>query len=112
MNYMEKKSRNPAGMAKYTKNIISTNSMSNHTKNQLLRELLDGISLDDLKILVDLKNELFQNPKIRRNTSILPPLEFRDYYKPKPKKIITSHKPIPIPHTTLHQECKANGSRL
>ena len=108
MNYMEKKSRNPAGMAKYTKNIISTNSMSNHTKNQLLRELLDGISLDDLKILVDLKNELFQNPKIRRNTSILPPLEFRDYYKPKPKKIITSHKtntvkPIPIPRKSVKQ---------
>ena len=108
MNYMEKKSRNSAGMAKYTKNIISPNSMSNHTKNQLLHELLDGISLDDLKMLVDLKNELFQNPKLRRNTSILPPLEFRDYYKPKPKKIITSHKtntvkPIPTPRKSVKQ---------
>ena len=115
------------------KNIISTNSMSNHTKNQLLRELLDGISLDDLRILVDLKKEMHSISKkpiptprtkkpiptprksVKQRTQeyedniILPPLEFRDYYKPKPKKQVTLPRtktvkkmvqaPIPLPRT-------------
>ena len=38
------------------KKIISANSMEPRTKNQLLHELLDGISLDDLRMLVDLKS--------------------------------------------------------
>ena len=102
---MERQSRNPAGMAIHTKNIISPNSMNHHTKNQLLRELLDGISLDDLRMLVDLKKEMHSKPipasrkSVKQRTQeyedniILPPLEFRDYYKPKPKK------QVPLPRT-------------
>ena len=99
------------------KNIISTNSMSSHTKNQLLRELLDGISLDDLRMLVDMKKDMHSiskkpipTPRTKKpipaprksvkqmtqeyeDNIILPPLEFRDYYKPKPKK------QVPLPRT-------------
>ena len=94
-------------------NIISTNSMNQHTKNQLLRELLDGISLDDLRMLVDLKKEMHsistptpkkpvplprtktvkQMAQNYEDNIIKPPLEFRDYYKPKPKK------QVPLPRT-------------
>ena len=101
---MEKQNRNPAGIAKYTKNIISPNSMELHTKNQLLRELLYGISLDDLRMLVELKKEMHSIstptsekpiPTPRHKTVkqiaqeyetnlIQPPLEFRDNYKPVP----------------------------
>ena len=102
---MERQSRNPAGMAIHTKNIISPYSMNQQTKNQLIRELLYGISLDDLRILVDLKKKMHSKPipasrksvkQITQNYEdniILPPLEYRNYYKPKPKKI------IPLPRT-------------
>ena len=99
-------------MERQSKNIISPNSMNHHTKNQLLRELLDGISLDDLRMLVDLKKEMHSIytptpkkpvPTPRTNVKqmaqeyedniILLPLEFRDYYKPKPKQ------QVPLPRT-------------
>ena len=114
---MEKQNRNPAGIAKYTKNIISPNSMELHTKNQLLRELLYGISLDDLRMLVDLKKEMHSIstptsekpiPTPRHKTVkqiaqeyetnlIQPPLEFRDDYKPIP--LPRAKKPVPLPRT-------------
>ena len=98
-------------------NIISTNSMNQHTKNQLLRELLDGISLDDLRMLVDLKKKMHSistpTPKkpvplprtktvkqIAQNYEdniIQPPLEFRDGYKPIPKP--RTKKQVPLPRT-------------
>ena len=96
-------------------NIISTNSMESHTKNQLLRELLYGISLDDLKMLVDLKKKMHSIstpkkkpiPTPRRNVRqmiqdyeeniIAPPIEFRDGYKPIPKP--RTKKPVPLPRT-------------
>ena len=77
-------------------NIISPNSMNQHTKNQLLRELLYGISLDDLRMLVDLKKKMHSKliPTPRKSVNqmakeyesnvIQPPLEFRDDYKPVP----------------------------
>ena len=77
-------------------NIISPNSMNQHTKNQLLRELLYGISLDDLRMLVDLKKKMHSKPiptprksvnqmaKEYESNVIQPPLEFRDDYKPVP----------------------------
>ena len=99
-------------------NIISTNSMEPHTKNQLLRELLDGISLDDLRMLVDLKKKMHsisastpKKPIPTPRTSvkdmvkdyedniILPPLEFRDDYKPIPKP--RTKKPVPLPRTKI-----------
>ena len=118
-------------MRQMTEKIISTNSMGTHTKNQLLHELLDGISLDDLRILVDLKKKMHSKPiptqpiptqpiptqpiptlRTRKpiptprksvkqmvqdyeDNIILPPLEFRDDYKPIPKP--RTKKPIPIP---------------
>ena len=120
-------SRSPA------KKIISSNSMNNNTTNQLLHKLLDGISLDDLQLLVDLKEKIHSNqlrptpiPAIRtkkllpkpipahrksvkdmvqdyEDNIILPPLEFRDDYKPVPlprtKKPIVQPKPIPAIRT-------------
>ena len=97
-------------MKTQSKNIISPNSMNQNTKNQLIRELLDGITIDDLRMLVDLKKNIHSTsttnpvPVPRTNTvekaiqnyednTILPPLEFRDYYKPKPKK------QVPLPST-------------
>ena len=101
--------------------IISTNSMELHTKNQLLRELLDGISLGDLRMLVDLKKKMHSIPtptpekpipasRTRKpvptprktvkqmvqeyeDNIILPPPEFRDDYKPIPKP--RTKKPVP-----------------
>ena len=49
--------------------IISPNSMETHTRNQLLRKLLDGISLDDLQTLVDLKNEMHSIPPPKKASS-------------------------------------------
>ena len=95
-------------------NIISTNiNMNLKTKNQLIRELLDGKSLDDLRMLVDMEKKMHsisvsnpkkpvQLPKTKtvkqmaqnyEDNIIKPPLEFRDYYKPKPKK------QVPLPRT-------------
>ena len=113
--------------------IISTNSMETHTKNQLLRELLDGISLDDLRILVDLKNKMHSIPsptpekpipasrtrkpvttprksvkdmvKDYEDNIILPPPEFRDDYKPIPAP--RTKKPVPLPRTKIEQVDKA-----
>ena len=84
------------------KNIfISTNSMDHYTKNQLIHELLDGITLNDLKKFVELKKKMYSSKgkSVKQRTQeyedniILPPLEFRDYYKPKPKK------QVPLPRT-------------
>ena len=106
-----------------TENLISTISMNNNTKDQLINELSEGMSINDLKMLLDLKNEIFSNRKDQN--IILPPLEYRDYYNPKPKKVIPSprksvkqmaqeyedniiqppsefrddYKPIPLPRT-------------
>ena len=110
-----------------TEKIISSNSMNEPTKNQLIHQLLEGITLDDLKILVDLKKELYPTPrksvtqmtKKYEDTIINPPIEFRDEYKPKPlprtktvKKMVQEYedniiqppiefrdKPIPLPRT-------------
>ena len=103
-----------------SKNIISTNSMELHTKNQLLRELLDGISLDDLRMLVDLKKKMHSIsastpkkpiPTPRTKKPVPTPrksvkqmiqayednIKFRDDYKPIPKP--RTKKPIPLPRT-------------
>ena len=61
------------------KKIISSNSMNQNTKNKLLHELLDGISVDDLRMLVDLKKKMHSKP-------IPTPPGFRD-------------KPVPLPRT-------------
>ena len=104
--------------------IISANSMEPRTKNQLLRELLYGISLDDLRMLVDLKKKMHsisastpkkpiptprksvkQMVKEYEDHIILPPLEFRDDYKPisKPR----TKKPVPLPRNKIEQVDKA-----
>ena len=131
---MERQSRNPAGMAIHTKNkknIISPNiNMNLKTKNQLLRELLYGISLDDLRMLVDLKKRMHSNPSkttpipaLRtkkpvkqfaqeyESSVIQPPPEFRDDYKPvpaprsnvKPIPALRTKKPIPTPRKRVKQ---------
>ena len=110
-----------------TEKNISSNSMNEPTKNQLIHQLLEGITLDDLKILVDLKKELYSTPrksvkqmtKKYEDTIINPPIEFRDEYKPKPlprtksvKEMVQEYedniiqpplefrdKPIPLPRT-------------
>ena len=102
---MERQDRTPAGVAKYTKNIISTNSMGTNTKNELLRELLNGISLDDLRMLVDFKKKIHSKPTVQsmpipalrtksvkqlaqmyEDNIIQPPLEYRDKPIPTPRK--------------------------
>ena len=77
-------------------NIISPNSMNRHTKRQLIRELLSGVSLDDLRMLVDLKKKMHSKPistphksinqmaQEHEDNVIQPPLEFRNDYKPIP----------------------------
>ena len=112
--------------------IISTNSMETHTKNQLLRELLDGISLDDLRMLVDLKKKMHSTPKKpnlapktkkpiptpRKSVKemaddyeqniIQPPLEFRDDYKPIPlQRTKKTVKPSPALRTIIEETDKA-----
>ena len=126
--------RSPRPLAK---NMISTNSMNNHTKNQLLRELLDGISLDDLQMLVDLKKRMHSNPPkttpipalrtkkpIRKpiptprksvkdmvqqyeENIILPTPEFRDGYKPIPTLRTKPIKPIPAMRTIIEETDRA-----
>ena len=114
---MERQSRNPTGMAIHTKNkknIISPNiNMNLKTKNQLLRELLYGISLNDLRMLVDLKKKMHSKPSPTPRTSvkqmaqeyessvIQPPPEFRDDYKPVP--LPRTKKPIPAPRKSVNQ---------
>ena len=116
-NTMEERSRNPAGMAYHTKNknnIISpNNNMNLKTKNQLLRELLYGISLEDLQMLVDLKNKMHSKPiptprksvnqmaQEYESSVIQPPPEFRDDYKPIP--LPRTKKPIPAPRKSVNQ---------
>ena len=107
---MENRNRNLAGIAKYANNIISPNSMNQHTKNQLLRELLYGISLDDLRMLVDLKKKMHSKPiptphksvnqmtQEYENNIISPPPMFRDNYKPVPATR-SNVKPIPALRT-------------
>ena len=94
-------------------NIISLNSMNQHTKNQLLRELLYGISLDDLLMLVDLKKKMHSKPiptprksvnqmaQEYESSVIQPPPEFRDDYKPIP--LPRTKKPIPAPRKSVNQ---------
>ena len=117
------KTRSMAGVAKTHQNIISTNNnMDLKTKNQLLRELLYGISLDDLRMLVNLKKKMYSNPSkttpipaIRtkkpvkqmaqeyEDNIILPPPEFRDDYKPIPKPRTKTVKPIPALRKSVKQ---------
>ena len=117
------------------KKIISRNSMETNTKNQLVRELLEGISLDDLRMLVDLKEKMHSKPTVQQkpipairtrkpvkqmaqeyeSNLIQPPLEFRD--KPVPllrtKKPTVQSKPIPAirtrkPVKQMAQEYESN----
>ena len=119
INWMSKNSKNPAGIALYTKNdkkIISTNNNNMKTKNQLLRELLTGISLDDLRVLVDLKKKMHFKPmdvkqmaQEYESSVIQPPIEFRDDYKPVPAPrsnvnpipALRTNKPIPAPRKSV-----------
>ena len=109
---MEKKSRNPAGIAINTKKIISTNINMNintqkqiarenkqllNEKKQLIHELLHKTSLEDLQMLVDYKKKMHTKPiptprksvkqmtKEYEDNIIAPPDEFKDEYKPIPK---------------------------
>lgn len=75
--------------------------MSISTKNQLLRELLEGITIEQLQHLVDLtpvpaprtvkrsvsapRKSVKQMVQEYEESIITPPLEFRDEYKPIPK---------------------------
>ena len=108
---METQERNKAGMAIHTKNeknIISTNNiMKLKTKNQLLRELLYGISLDDIRMLVDLKKRMHSNPL---NTTLIPALgtkqpvkqmaqEYESNVIQPPPEFRDGYKPIPPPKT-------------
>ena len=103
--------------------IISTNSMETRTKNQLLRELLDGISLDDLRMLVDLKKKMHSIPAPTPEKPIPAPRtrkpiptprksvkdmvkELRDDYKPIPAPR-TIRRPAPLPRTKIEQLNKA-----
>ena len=101
---MEKKSRNSAGIAINTKKIISTNSMDHHTKNQLIHELLDGITLNDLKKFVELKKKMYSSKgksveKSAEDNIILPPKDFQDKHIPG-KRV---KKPIPTPRKSVKQ---------
>ena len=96
-----------------TGKIISFNSMENHTKNQLLRELLDGITLDDLKILIDLKKEIHSIQKPSRKPIQTPrksvnqmAKEYEDTIIAPPPKFRDSHKPIPTPRKSVNQMAK------
>ena len=108
-------------------NIISTNIMNQQTKDQLIHELLDGITLNDLKKFVELKKKIYsskgksvkQLAQEYEDNIIQPPSEFRDEYKPKPlprtktvKEMVQEYedniiqpplefrdKPIPLPRT-------------
>ena len=102
---MEKKSRNPAGIAINTKKIISTNSMDHHTRNQLIHELLDGITLNDLKKFVELKKKMYsskgksvkQLAEEHEDNIILPPQDFQDKHTPGRRV----KKPIPTPRKSV-----------
>ena len=104
-------------------NIISPNSMNQQTKNQLIHELLDGITLNDLKKFVELKKKIYsskgksvkQLAQEYESNLIQPPLEFRD--KPVPllrtKKLKMKSKPIPAirtrkPVKQMAQEYESN----
>ena len=107
------------------KNIISTNSMNtrdlkNLTKSQLIRLLMKQ-NLEIKKLLCDTKQQLETHkskdnkpiPTPRKSVKqmvqdyedniILPPLEFRDDYKPIPKPRTKKQVPIPSPRTKIEQ---------
>ena len=104
-------------------NIISPNSMNRHIKYQLIRELLYETSLDDLRMLLDLKKKMHSKPiptprksvkqmaQEYEDNIILPPPEFRDGYKPIPlpktKKQTQLPKPAPLPRTKIEETDKA-----
>ena len=73
-----------------TEKIISSNSMENHTKNQLLRELLQGISIEDLQMLVDYKKKMQTKPIPTPRKSV------NQMAREYEQNIIMSH-PTPVP---------------
>ena len=113
------------------KNIISTNSMNtrdlkNLTKSQLINLLLKQNA--EIKLL--LQQNVEQQPKNDDNVKprrpiptprksvkqmvqdyedniILPPLEFKDDYKPIPKPRTKKPVPAPLPRTKIEQVAKA-----
>ena len=117
-------------------NIISPISMESHTnrstpalktrstKNQLLRELLYGISLNDLRMLVDLKKKMHSKPiptprmsvnqmaQEYESNVIQPPPEFRDDYKAVVKPIPAPRKPIPTPRKSVKDMVKEYESNI
>ena len=109
-----------------TEKIISSNSMNEtsenlQAKNKLLRELLHGISIEDLQMLVDYKKKIQTKPipmprtkkTVKQMTQeyedniIQSPLEFRDKPIPMPRTKKTAEetaKPIPLPRTKITVE--------
>ena len=78
-----------------TEKIISSNIMNEQTKDQLIHELLDGITLNDLKKFVELKKKIYSSKKKSvkqlaqeyESNIIQPPVEYRD------------EKSVPLPKT-------------
>ena len=110
-------------------NIISPNSMNRHTKYQLIRELLYETSLDDLRMLVDLKKKMHSKPiptprksvnqmaQEYESNIIQPPPEFRDKPVPAPRRNIQQmvqeyesniiQPPTSLPRTIIKETAKA-----
>ena len=136
---MEK--QNKTSSIQTTQNIILPNSMDNQTKIKLIKELIQGISIDDLHKLVEFKKTIHSNPKksVKQITKeyedniVAPPDEFNDEYKPipKPRKTVKQmtkeyedniiappdefkdeYKPIPKPRKTVKQMTKEYESHI
>ena len=103
---------------------MNTRDLKNLTKSQLIRLLIKQ-NLEIKKLLCDTKQQLETQkskdnkpiPTPRKSVKqmvqeyedkiILPPLEFRDDYKPIPKPRTKKQVPIPLPRTKIDQVAKA-----
>ena len=78
-----------------------------HTKNKLLRELLDGTSLEDLQMLVDFKKKMHTKPIPTPRKSVNQMAkEYEDSIIAPPPKFRDSYKPIPTPRKSVNQMAK------
>ena len=116
-------------------NKISYNNIEIMNRNNLVRELLSDLSIEDLQRLVTLKRELKPIPTQRKqlrkpiptprrvlprstvnvkqmvknyeDNIISPPIEFRDDYKPTPTPRIKNQQPIPAKRSQFKQTANA-----
>ena len=87
-------------------NYMNENSLKKLSKSQLIKLLLQqNAELQSRKPIPAPRKSVKQMVQDYEDNIILPPLEFKDDYKPTPKP--TNKKPTPLPRTKIEQVDKA-----